>query len=1049
MYKRQASSTAVSMKSCPLLATRSAANVSLSAARSTRTKAAATAAVLIVSAIVGRKCPGADAAKAVVEIRQGGYVEKVDPNADYSSRIVRVPPRSPAESLKALHIAPGLLVEAVASEPLVCSCVDLTFDANGRLFVAEMIPYAENNSSAFGSPQGRVVMLEDTDGDGKFDRSTVFADGLVWPTGLACFDGGLFVVAAPDLWYFKDTNGDGKADVREKVLTGFGNTNPAAVPNSLRWGLDNRVHGMDGNSISTLTATKWVAAGHPDHPVSARGRDWSIHPRTGDLQLESGGSQYGMTYDEWGRKFESSNSAPIEMVMYDDHYVARNPYLTAPTPRIRIWGYGMDLFKISPPESWRVLRQELRKKGTFSGSVEGGGRPAGYFTSACGLFAYTGDAWPEEFRHQAFVCEGANNLVHRMKLSENGVAMKAERIDQSCEFLASEEIWFKPIQFCSAPDGALYLADMYRETFEHPDAIPPSAKKHLNLHVGFDRGRIYRFVPPGFRQPAPVHLAKLATADLVALLAHPNGWHRETASRLLYERQDRAAVEPLVRLAAGPSPLGRMHALYTLDGLGSLTPQALLARLDDEHPRVREHAVRLSEKLLGNSPDLRGKLCAMADDEDLRVRYQLAFTLGEIPTAQATSALTRIVARDGADPWIRLAVLSSCVGRVGDLFAALAADRTWRASDDGRSLLEQLAEQAGVQKREDQLVKVVSSFESFEAAERGLSRRVVRGLFGGLSKGAGPLPDEIVTRSAKIRQVFGELEAEAKTTALDGKRSVQQRVQAMGSLALAPYSEVRAALAELLAPTQPKEVAMAAVETLGRFSELDAARAIVAAWSGLSPALRGEAAEVLFARSERLRVLLEAVEKKTVGGNQLAPARVQSLLKHPDREIQARAQSLLGAEKLSRRADVIAAYREVLQRQGDPARGKAVFKQNCATCHRLEEVGYDLGLPLGNIQAKGAEFILINVLDPNLQVLPDYINYVVTTKEGRQFTGMIGAETATSITLGRAEGQSDSILRTNIEEMESTGMSIMPEGLEKQVPRSDMADLLAYLMSLK
>jgi putative membrane-bound dehydrogenase-like protein len=995
--------------------------------------------------------PAQDARQGVTEIRQGGYVEKVDPKVDYRDRLVRVPPRSPQDSLAAFHLVPGLRLEQVAAEPLVCSCVDLAFDENGRLYVAEMIPYAENNSAAFGSPKGRVVMLEDFDGDGKFDRSTVYAEGLVWPTGLACFDGGVFVAAAPDLWYFKDTRRDGKADVREIVLTGFSTANPAAVPNSLRWRPDNRLHGMCSQSGGNLVAVRWAAGapGRPATPISARGRDWSIHPRTGQLRLEGGGSQYGMTYDEWGRKFESSNSAPIEMVMYEDRYIARNPFLSAPSARIPIWNYGMDLFKISPPEAWRVIRQEMRKKGVFTGQVEAGGRPGGYFTAACGLFAYTGDAWPEEYRRQAFVCEGANNLVHRMKLSEDGVAMKAERIDRNCEFLASEEVWFKPIQFCSAPDGTLYLADMYREVFEHPDAIPPSAKKHLNLQSGADRGRIYRFVPPGFKQPPPVRVGKLATEELVAYLAHPNGWHRETAGRLLFERQDPAAVAPLVKQAEASSPLGRMHALYTLDGLGRLTPKVLLPRLSDAHPRVREHAVRLAEGVLRESPEVRQRLCAMAGDDDVRVRYQLAFTLGETTGQETTAALARIAARDGGDRWIRLAVLSSCYGRAGELLAALAADRQWRASPNARSLLEQLAEQAGMQNRDAQSVLVIRMLESLGADEAGLARSVVRGLCGGLSKAGSPLRDKLLSAPGKIRDVLKDLVQRARTTALDPKQPIRHRIEAIQSLPLAPYSEVGSAFPELLAGAQPKDVAMAALVSLGRFTEPDAARTVVAAWLGLSPALRGEASEILFARRPWIEILLAAVEDKRIGLGQIDPARVQVLLKHSDTAIRARAQAQFIGQQLSRRPDVIAAYRDVLKTKGDPARGKAVFKQNCGTCHRLEEVGYDLGLPLGNIQAKGAEFILVNVLDPNLQVLPEYLNYVVITKDGRQFSGMIASETATSITLRRAEGQSDSILRANIDEMVSSGNSIMPEGLEQQVSKAQMADLIAYLMSLK
>ncbi|MFV2070258.1 MAG: PVC-type heme-binding CxxCH protein, partial [Pirellulales bacterium] len=346
---------------------------------------------------------GQQPSETVVEIRQGGYVEKVDPNVDYKSRLPSTPPKEPAESLRAFHVIPGFQLECVAAEPLVRDAVDLAFDENGLLYVAEIIPYAEGNASKYGSPHGRVSVLEDTDGDGRFDTSHVFVDHLVWPTGVACYDGGLYVAATPDILYCKDTNGDGKADLRKVVLTGFDTSSPNAMPNSLRWGLDNRMHGMTSTAGGKIEAAWW----NRDHPtrqlpvVQARGRDFRIDPRTGYMELESGGAQFGMTFDCWGNKFESTNNAPIEMIMVEDRYLARNPFLAAPSPRKRIWVDGETVYPTSPAEPWRVVRTEMRISGVFSGPVEGGGTASGYFTAACGLMIYQGNAWPEAYHNSA------------------------------------------------------------------------------------------------------------------------------------------------------------------------------------------------------------------------------------------------------------------------------------------------------------------------------------------------------------------------------------------------------------------------------------------------------------------------------------------------------------------------------------------------------------------------------------------------------------------------------------------------------------------------
>ena len=1005
--------------------------------------------------------------KRAYEVRQGGYVEKMDPNVDYKDQMPRIAPMEPEQSIKNFRLVPGLRIEQVATEPLVADVVDMAFDENGRMYVAELITYAEfydENGRMYAGEltthaelqqkggvvtnTSRVSLLEDKDGDGKFDTSTVFAEGLSWPAGLTCFDGGLFVATMPEVIYLKDTNGDDKADVRKVVLSGFSTSNPVMCPNSLRWGLDNRVHGM--GSGAKLLAVMWEngAAGRKAEPVSAGGRDFSLDPRSGELRLESGGSQFGMGLDEWGRKFESSNIVPIEMVMYEDRYVGRNPYLAAPSARLRIHADSGAVYRTSRVEPWRILRTELRKKGTFSGPVEGGGTPAGYFTGACGVYVYKGTALPEEFRGNAFVAEGSGNLVHRMRLDPSGVAFTAHRTEKAHEFLTSDEIWFRPIQFTDGPDGALYMADFYREIYELPDAIPASARKYLDLLAGSNRGRVYRFVPQGFKQPAPVRLGQMSTVELVGLLAHPNGWHRNTASRLLYERQDRKAVLPLAEMTARPtSPLGRMHAMYALDGLGMLTPEIVLPRLGDEHPRVREHAVRLAEVVLADSPAVRSKLYTMVDDPDIRVRYQLAFTLGEILSDQATAALAAVAKSDVGDKWIRLALLSSCFGRAGDLFAKLAADAQWRATKNGRGFLSQLAEQAGLQKRDDQVAEVFNAMNGLPDNEKTLLKAVAAGLGKGLEKSNSPLRERL-TAGGKVGQALAQMVTEARAHAADGKLPVDKRVAAVRSLGLASSDVAQEILADLLDSRQPGQVQVAAIQAMSRFQADWVAEAIVESWGGFTPKVRAEAAEALFARTERLFALLEAVENEAIGPSQLDPARVQFLLSHSDEKIRRSAKKLLGGVELARREEVIQSYHDVLALKGDPALGKEVFKAECATCHLLEGVGYDLGLPLNAIQNKGPEAILQAVLDPNRDVLPQYLNYVVVTDDGLSVTGMIDSETATSINLKRAEGESDTVLRTNIDEMVNTGISIMPEGLEEQVDKKEMADLIAYLMSL-
>ncbi len=794
---------------------------------------------------------------------------------------------------------------------------------------------------------------------------------------------------------------------------------------------------MPSHGGGLIESVQWNVE-HPDQavkPVQIRGRDMSFDPRTGRMRPESGGSQYGMTFSDWGCKFESANSAPIEMIMYEDRYIARNPFLTAPSARLRIWVDGMSVYRTSQVEPWRIIRTEMRKSGVFSGPIEGGGRPDGYFTSACGVMIYKGHAWPDSFRGNAFVCEGAGDLVHRMRLDPDGVAFTAHRTEKKHEFLASDEIWSKPVQLHNGPDGLLYVVDMYREVFEHPDAVPPSVRKYIDLNTGNDRGRIYRVVPDGFQQTRPTNLGRLSAEQLVALLAHPNFWHWSTASRLLYERHDPAAIVPLHTLAAkSTSPLGRMHALYVLAGLNRLTAEDILPRLNDTHPRVREHAIRLSERVLADSPAIRAELYTMTGRQDARCRYQLAFTLGNIPGDQATAALAKLARKDGAQRWNRLAILSSCFGRAGDLFSQLASDVTWRNEASSISLLEVLAQQTGRQNEQDQVGEVIRSLEAFDKKETKLSKAVVRGLTKGLSGSHSPLLARLTgSGSTRAGDLLATLIRDAKKTAEDETKTTAERVQAIRSLSMASFQQIQGVLELLLDSREAAIVQKAALQTLSRFQEPAVAQMIIEGWAGFTPAVRNEAAEAIFSRPERLAVLLKALEDQAIPTSQLDPARIQFLLKHPNAKIRQEAKRLLGGVKLTRREDALTAYKDVLKMKGDSQQGKVIFKRECSQCHKLQGVGYDLGLPLQNVKTRGAEGILMQVLDPNREVNPAYVNYSVLTEDGRQLTGVITAETATSITLSRAEGEEDTVLRSDIDEIRSTDLSIMPEGLETKV----------------
>jgi putative membrane-bound dehydrogenase-like protein len=974
---------------------------------------------------------------------QKPVVDRAD--KDYAAELPRIPPKSPAEALKAFRLRPGFRIELAAAEPLLASPVALDFDEDGRLYVVE---YPEFNQSASKQLQGRgrVRLLEDTRGNGVYDKSTIFLDNLDSPTAVCCYDGGVFVGAVPNILYAKDTDGDGKADIRRVVFTGFArDVGGEAMLNSFRWSFDNRIHVQTSYSGSAVRH-----AGKKDaRPVPVRGQVFLFDPRTEAYEVASGGGQHGLSIDDWGRTFVCTNSEPVELIMYDGRHLARNPYLEAPAAALRIapGGYTSKVFRISPNEPWRVVRTRLRTTGVEAPHPTEGDQPSGYFTAASGITVYRGDTWPAEYRGNVFVGEVANNLIYRARLEPNGVGLRAVRAEPDVEFLASTDIWFRPVQMANGPDGALHVLDMYRNLIQAAPSIPPAILKHLDVSGGFDKGRLYRIVHESFKRSRPPRLGKATTAELVALLEHANGWHRDTASRLLYQRQDRAAVAPLKKLAAtSKSPLGRMHALYALDGLKALDVATLLCGLRDPDARVREHALRLAEPFASAS-EIRAQFARMTDDPDLRVRYQLAFSLGAVQGEMPSRALAALARRDGGDPWCRLAILSSVNGRAGEVFRLLIEDRDFRASSPGRVLLGPLATLIGSTNHKKEMAALVQGLNTLPESEKALLRDLVRSLVA--KRPASDRNSLAVAIGGKAGAVLAELLRDALKTAPAEKRPVAERVAAIRMLGLASFSEIKDLSPRLLNVRQPQAVQAAAVETLAHFDQQAVPGLLLEAWPGFSPPLRARAIEAFFSRSAWVAAFLDAVEQGKINRGDVDPARIQALQTHADPWLRARAARLFAATKLARRQDVVAAYQKALRLRGDRARGKAVFQKVCSACHQLEGVGTQIGADLNAIRDQGTETILLNILDPNREVKPQFLSYVLTTDTGRVITGMITAETANSLTIRRADGTTETVLRIHIEELRSTGLSFMPEGLEKQIDVPAMADLLAYLNSIK
>lgn len=955
----------------------------------------------------------------------------------------RVPPVEITNVMKTFQVKKGFHLEIAAAEPLVMDPIEICFDENGRMFVVEMRDYSEMRDVT--PHMGRIRMLEDTNGDGVFDKATIYVDDLPWPTAVICYDGGIFVAATPDIIYCKDTDGDGKADVRKIVYTGYGagkeRLNMQALVNCLRWGLDNRIHGQTAGNGGLVKRVDDSSG----PPLELNGRDFYFDPRTLIMKAEAGGGQYGMCFDDRGRKFVCSNSRHIMTFMYDARYAERNAFYHMPAPLVDIPvdGPAAEVYRTSPEEAWRVIRTKWRVTGVAPGIIEGGGRASGYFTSATGIAIYRGDAFPADFAGDAFIADVGSNLIHRKKIQTNGVALIAERPpdEQKVEFITSKDLWFRPVELANAPDGCLYLCDMYREVIEHPWSLPESIKKLIDLNSGNDRGRIYRIAPDGFKPRKAPQLGKATTAQLVASLENRNAWQRETAARLLFERQDKAAGPLLVRLQlASRSPLARLHALHALEGLGALKEAQLLTALNDADAAVREHGVKLSEKFFANgvAPEkLWTRLRQLANDPDITVRYQLAFTLGEVKGSERIAPLAGIARRDVDSSWTQAAVLSSLAEGAGEMFSTLSANARFRDSTAGQNFLRQLAVLVGARNRSEEVSNVFHFINMVDASNPAFMFAMMRALGDGLQRAKQPL----VSVGGNVTDIFLLAQRAAGNNALPES----QRVPAVQLLSHTSYADSGQLLLGLLEQTQPQPVQSAALATLARFTNSQIGGELTRRWNSLTPRLRAEALPVLLARPDRATALLQAIEAGAIRPSALDSTQVRFLNNHGDKTVRQFATKVLAAKPASTRQQVIDTFMPALNLKGDAAHGKKIYEERCISCHRLGGEGFALGPDLVTVKNTGKEKMLTNIIDPNAEVRPEFVAYVVETKDDESLLGLVVNETATSVTLRQAYGRENVIPRANITSMKSQGQSVMPEGLEADLTPQGLADLLEYI----
>ncbi len=561
------------------------------------------------------------------------------------------PPKSPEEALASFKVRTGFRVELVAAEPIVVDPVAFDWGADGRLWVVEMRDYPLGVDGK-GKPGGVVKVLEDTNGDGRYDKATVFLDGIPFPSSVMPWQKGALIAAAPDLFYAEDTDGDGRADTRKVLFTGFNPGNQQHRFNGFEWGLDGWIYAANGDSGGHVKSME------TGKTISISGRDLRFRPETGEMETVSAQTQFGRHRDDWGNWFGNNNPTWLWHVTLPEHYLRRNFQLAVKSVLHVLANYenSTRVFPASTPM--------LRPNQPWS---------LNHVTSACSPCAYRDDLFGLDFATSVFMSEPVHNTVHREVLVRDGAGFKSHRAEgeEQSEFLASTDNWFRPVTLKTGPDGALYIADMYRFILEHPEWISPEMQARLDLRAGEDKGRIYRVVPISKPKRTIPNLAKLNSRELVAAMDSPNGWQRDIVQRLLVEHRDTSAKSGLERLLQiTHAPQVRIQALATLGLLGAIEPEKIAATLADPHAAVRCEALRQSEAMTGT--DIFPAVAALASDGDPSVRLQASFTLGAWPAEKGEPILRDLAAREDSDELMRLGAMSS-LRPESDLFKQLNA----------------------------------------------------------------------------------------------------------------------------------------------------------------------------------------------------------------------------------------------------------------------------------------------------------------------------------------------------------------------------------------
>jgi putative membrane-bound dehydrogenase-like protein len=945
-------------------------------------------------------------------------------------------PLSPADAQQLFQLADdSLRIELAAAEPEVVDPVAIRFDEDGRMWVAEMRDYPlgppKSKEGGGGEPLSKIRVLTDRDGDGRFETATTFADKLPFVNGLQPWKGGVFVTLAGRVAYMKDSDGDGKMDLDETWFEGFAQENSQLRANHPRLALNNHIYVANG-----LRGGKVVNRRLADQPViNISGMDFRFDPLTGKAEAVSGNGQFGLCFDDWGNRFTCTNRNPCRHVVIEDRYLRASSGVTVPAVMhdVAAFAESSRIFPIS--RAWTTSNLH-----------------AGTFTAACGVYIYRGDLLPTEFKGNVFTCDPTGNLIHREIMQPAGPTFTSKPAYEGKEFLASPDEWFRPVNMELGPDGALYVVDMYRCVIEHPDFVPDELKNRPDQRLGDDRGRIWRIVPkvrpagPAGLEPAPRRTSqKLSTAtiaDLVKLLEHPNAWQRETAQRLLVECGAPNEVETMRAIVVSDaSPRTRMHALAALSAFstkGEPSIALLKSVLLADSPGLQRFALTVAERT-DRSDEVEKFIEGQMQDRDAGVRFQSYLSAASLQI----SAKQSLQGADQRDPWLRSALAIGLDPTRAGLLQSYAIESGFRSprptEPPDPTYVELLSELAvrGANRDAARAVAHATTYSLAKSGEVEVRFAALNGVLRGLARERIPVGD------AWLSDELADLREWLVQKTGDPELALRLRQSALAVFGMLPDSATD--IAAFARRENDQTIRTAAIAALARQPGAEHWQSLLDGFASDTPAARRAILEGMLANADRTKLLLDAIDAGRIKPSELDPLQAKRMLESRDAAIKERAGKLFAAATPEDRVKALADYQPAISLAADATRGRAIFEKNCAACHKIGDVGVNVAPDISDSRTKTAAQLLADILQPNRAIDNNYLGYTVRLLDGTIATGILTTETATSITLRQQGGKELVVARSEIDELRSSGVSLMPEGLERQIPQQEMADLLSFI----